>query len=121
MQIVTALALGIVIQAVLRALLTYHYNMVTARLTQGRIVPDLREQLYARLQRLGFRFFDVHGSSSIFNRVTGDAQNTRLFIDGVLLQGMNMALTLAASRVHVADPPRPDDCLPVPSLPHFGG
>ena len=83
-------------QAVLRAALTYAYNMITARLTQGEIVPELRAQLYAKLQRLSFRFFDVHGSNSIFNRVTGDVQNTRLFVDGVLLQGVNMMLTLAA-------------------------
>jgi ATP-binding cassette subfamily B protein len=70
--------------------------MVTARLTQGKIVPDLRDRLYDRLQRLSFRFFDAHGSSSIFNRVTGDVQNTRLFVDGVVLQGLNMLLTLAA-------------------------
>jgi ATP-binding cassette, subfamily B, bacterial len=96
LQIVTALALAIVAQAGLRAILTYWYNVATARLTQGEIVPDLRDQLYARLQRLSFHFFDVHGSSSIFNRVTGDVQNTRLFVDGVLLQGLNMLLTLGA-------------------------
>ena len=95
LQIVTALALAIVAQAVLRAVLTYVYNMTTARLTQGEIVPALRQQLYAKLQRLSFSFFDVHGSNSIFNRVTGDVQNTRLFVDGVLLQGVNMLLTLA--------------------------
>jgi ATP-binding cassette subfamily B protein len=94
LQIVTALAAGIVVQAGLRAVLTYWYNLTTARLTQAEIVPDLRDRLYARLQRLSFRFFDVHGSSSIFNRVTGDVQNTRLFVDGVLLQGLNMILTL---------------------------
>ena len=99
LQIVTALSLAIVAQALLRAVLTYSYNMVTARLTQGEIVPDLRAQVYAKLQRLSFSFFDVHGSNSIFNRVTGDVQNTRLFVDGVLLQGMNMALTLAAYAV----------------------
>ncbi len=99
LQIVTALSLAIVAQAVLRALLTYAYNMVTARLTQGEIVPDLRAQVYAKLQRLSFSFFDVHGSNSIFNRVTGDVQNTRLFVDGVLLQGMNMVLTLVAYAV----------------------
>jgi ABC-type multidrug transport system fused ATPase/permease subunit len=93
--IVTALAAAIVVQALLRAVLTYQYNMVTVRLTQGKIVPDLRARLYAKLQRLSFRFFDVHGSSSIFNRVTGDVQNTRLFVDGVVLQGVNMVLTLA--------------------------
>ncbi len=95
LEIVTVLSGAIVAQAVLRAALTYHYNMVTARLTQGKIVPDLRDRLYAKLQGLSFRFFDRHGSSSIFNRVTGDVQNTRLFVDGVVLQGINMVLTLA--------------------------
>jgi ATP-binding cassette, subfamily B, bacterial len=96
LNIVTALSLAIVAQALLRAVLTYKYNLATARLMQGEIVPELRDQLYARLQRLSFHFFDVHGSSSIFNRVTGDVQNTRLFVDGVLLQGLNMLLTLGA-------------------------
>ena len=96
LDIVTALSGGIVLQALLRAWLTYAYNMITARLTQGKIVPELRDRLYARLQLLSFRFFDVHGSSSIFNRVTGDVQNTRLFVDGVVLQGLNMVLTLVA-------------------------
>ena len=95
-QIVTALSGAIVVQALVRAWLTYEYNMITARLTQGKIVPGLRDRLYARLQQLSFRFFDVHGSSSIFNRVTGDVQNTRLFVDGVVLQGLNMILTLGA-------------------------
>ena len=94
LQIVTVLSGAIVVQALLRAVLTYQYNMTTAKLTQGKIVPDLRDRVYAKLQRLSFRFFDVHGSSSIFNRVTGDVQNTRLFIDGVVLQGINMVLTL---------------------------
>ena len=96
LRIVTVLALAIVAQALLRAALTYAYNMITARLTQGEIVPALRAQLYGKLQRLSFSFFDLHGSNSIFNRVTGDVQNTRLFVDGVLLQGLNMVLTLAA-------------------------
>jgi len=96
LKIVTILSAAIVALALIRALLTYQYNMSTARLTQGKIVPDLRDRVYARLQRLSFRFFDAHGSSSIFNRVTGDVQNTRLFVDGVVLQGINMLLTLGA-------------------------
>lgn len=94
LRIAGALSLAILAQALLRAWLTYTYNMVTARLTQGEIVPELRSQLYAKLQRLSFSFFDQHGSNSIFNRVTGDVQNTRLFVDGVLLQGLNLILTL---------------------------
>jgi ATP-binding cassette subfamily B protein len=96
LKTVTTIAVTIMVLATVRAVLTYNYNMITARLTQGEIVPTLRAQLYAKLQRLSFSFFDVHGSNSIFNRVTGDVQNTRLFVDGVLLQGVNMILTLAA-------------------------
>jgi ATP-binding cassette subfamily B protein len=107
LQVVILMAAAIVVQALLRAVLTYYYNMTTARLTQGKIVPDLRDRVYDKLQRLSFRFFDVHGSSSIFNRVTGDVQNTRLFVDGVVLQGVNMVLTLAVYlvfmwRIHAA-------------------
>jgi len=94
LRIVTLLALAIMGLAILRAAFTYAYNMVTARLSQGEIVPALRARLYAKLQRLSFSFFDQHGSNSIFNRVTGDVQNTRLFVDGVLLQGVNLILTL---------------------------
>lgn len=96
LRVVTVISLLIIGQAVVRAWLAYQYNMVTARLTQGKIVPDLRNRLYTRLQQLSFRFFDLHGSSSVFNRVTGDVQNTRLFVDGVVLQGINMLLTLGA-------------------------
>jgi ATP-binding cassette, subfamily B, bacterial len=96
LDVVLALSVAIMAQASLRAVLTYRYNMVTARLTQGKIVPDMRDKLYAKLQRLSFRFFEVNGSSSIFNRLTGDVQNTRLFVDGVVLQGINMLITLAA-------------------------
>lgn len=107
LRIVTLLSVCIMAQALVRAWLTYEYNMVTARLTQGKLVPALRDQIYAKLQRLSFRFFDAHGSSSIFNRVTGDVQNTRLFVDGVVLQGLNMALTLGVYlvfmwRIHAA-------------------
>ncbi len=96
LRIVVLLASAIVVLGVLRAALTYFYNMITARLSQGEIVPALRARIYAKLQRLSFSFFDQHGSNSIFNRVTGDVQNTRLFVDGVLLQGINLVLTLAA-------------------------
>jgi ATP-binding cassette subfamily B protein len=99
LRIVTVLSLGIIAQAVLNSGLAYGYSTVTARLTQGKIVPHLRERLYEKLQHLSFGFFDAHGSNSIFNRVTTDAQNTRLFVDGVILQGITTALTLAAYAV----------------------
>src|SRR5258708_7913590 len=67
LRLIGVLAAAIAVQALLRATLTYTYNMVSPRLTQGEIVPLLRSRLYARLQHLSFSFFDEHGSHSIFN------------------------------------------------------
>jgi len=80
--------------ALLRVVLTFLYQAQVGELVQGRIVVDLRAQVYDKLQRLSFRFFDENASGSIINRVTRDVQATRLFIDGVLLPGIIMALSL---------------------------
>jgi ATP-binding cassette subfamily B protein len=57
--------------------------------------------VFDKLQRLSFRFFDENASGSIFNRVTGDVQSVRSFVDGVLLQGAIMLLSLAAYLVYM--------------------
>jgi ATP-binding cassette subfamily B protein len=80
--------------ALLRAVLNYSYSMSVAHLVQAKIVVDLREQIFKKLQQLSFRFFDRHTSGSIINRVTGDVQAVRLFIDGVFLQSIIMLLSL---------------------------
>jgi ATP-binding cassette subfamily B protein len=59
-----------------------------------KLVPELRTGVFDKLQRLSFRFFDQNASGSIFNRVTGDVQSVRSFVDGVLLQGAIMLLSL---------------------------
>jgi len=85
---------GVLALALLRATLEFLAAVQTAQLIQGRIVVDLRAQVYDKLQRLSYKFFDAHASSSIINRVTSDVQSTRLFIDTVLLQGAIMLLSL---------------------------
>src|SRR6266498_3780218 len=47
-----------------------------------------------KLQRLSYRFFDENATGSIVNRVTGDVQSLRSFVDGVLLQGLIMLISL---------------------------
>ena len=86
MGVVTLLAGGILAIALLRAFLDYNYQLSLARVVQGEIVVDLRGAVYDRLQRLSFRFFDHHASGSIINRVTGDVQSVRSFVDMVLIQ-----------------------------------
>ena len=85
----------ILLLALVRAVLNYAYQVAAAHLVHAEIVLDLRERVYDKLQSLSFRFFDANASGSIINRVTGDVQSLRLFIDGVIIQGVIMILSLA--------------------------
>ncbi len=87
--------------SLLRGVLNYVYGIAVARLIQQEIVVHLRAQVYDKLQRLSFRFFDANASGTIINRVTGDVQNVRLFVDGVIIQGVIMALSLAVYLVYM--------------------
>jgi ATP-binding cassette subfamily B protein len=80
--------------AVTHALLRYRAAVTLARLTQ-RIVLQLRVDVYDKLQRLSFRFFDGNPSGSIINRVAGDVQSVRMFVDGVIIQVLTVFLSLA--------------------------
>ncbi|MEI6788315.1 MAG: ABC transporter ATP-binding protein [bacterium] len=95
MTILGVVVVALLLFALARALLNFAYNVEVTRLLQVDIVASLRGQVYAKLQRLSFRFFDDNASGSIINRVTGDIQATRMFIDGVIIQGLIMILSLA--------------------------
>lgn len=93
-----ALILGL---ASLRALVAYAYAVAVGRLLHLKFVPELRTRVFEKLQRLSFRFFDEHASGSIINRVTGDVQSVRSFVDGVVLQGAIMLLSLGVYLVYM--------------------
>jgi ATP-binding cassette subfamily B protein len=93
--VIALIALSLLALAVIRGFLNYLYGVSAAKLIQAGIVVDLRSEIYAKLQRLTFRFFDANMSGSIINRVTGDVQSVRMFIDGVLIQSVIMCLSLA--------------------------
>ncbi|MEA2699962.1 MAG: ATP-binding cassette, subfamily bacterial [Myxococcales bacterium] len=78
----------------LRALFNFHYAVGVNRLVQGEIVPELRARVYAKMQRLSFRFFDANASGALLNRTTSDVQAVRSFVDGVLIQSLIMLLSL---------------------------
>ncbi|HEX4355747.1 MAG TPA: ABC transporter ATP-binding protein, partial [Polyangiales bacterium] len=54
-------------------------------------------RVYEKLHTLNFRFFDEQSSGSLLNRITGDVQNLRSFIDTVLIQSAVVALALAVN------------------------
>lgn len=95
MKVLCVIAVANVAFAVVRYFLTYRYSITIVRLLQQGIVVELRSKIYEKMQRLSFRFFDSRTSGTLINRVTGDVQSVRLFIDGVIIQGVVILISLA--------------------------
>ena len=103
-RLLIAVVAAALLLATLRARVVYGTALATGRLIHVDLVPALRARVFDKLLRLGFGFFRRNASGSIINRVTGDVQSLRSFIDGVLLQGALLLFTLAvyvAYMVHV--------------------
>ncbi|WP_437897348.1 ABC transporter ATP-binding protein [Sorangium sp. So ce124] len=94
MRAVLSIGAAILAMAAARAVINYGYALSVGHLVHMEIVPDLRARVYDKLQRLSFRFFDANKSGSLINRVTGDVQLVRSFVDGVLLPSVIMVLSL---------------------------
>src|SRR6185369_5869571 len=92
----------ILLLALCRAFLNYTYAVSVNRLVQQKLVVDLRAEVYDKLQRLSFRFFDANNTSSIITRVTSDVQSVRMFVDQVLIQSVIMAISLTVYVVYMA-------------------
>ena len=92
---------AVLLLAVVRGVLNYFYGLCVVRLVEGEIVVHLRNELYAKMQRMDFRFFDSNASSSIINRITGDVQAVKLVLDGVIVPAAIMLLSLSVYIVYM--------------------
>jgi ABC-type multidrug transport system fused ATPase/permease subunit len=87
--------------AILRAVMNYLYTISINRLVQQKLVVDLRGEVYDKLQRLSFRFFDANTTGSIITRVTGDVQAVRMFVDQVMIQSVIMVVSLTLYTIYM--------------------
>lgn len=101
MTLMATIAGTALLLAAMRFGLGYLSAVWFSQLLQGRLVVDLRSACYDKLQRLSFRFFDANTSSSLINRISGDIQNVRLFVDGVLLQIIILTVSVCASLAYM--------------------
>lgn len=101
MQLLWGIAAAMVLLGLVRLGLAYLGGVWQGELLQGSLVRDLRARCYDKLQRLSFRFFDSNTSSSLINRVGGDVQGTRLFVDGVVFQVVLLIVSIAASLAYM--------------------
>jgi ATP-binding cassette subfamily B protein len=96
---VLALLAGAIVLAVLvRWALTYMRRLIAGRVSLG-IEYDLRERLYAQLQRLELGFFDHQQTGQLMSRATVDLQAVRFFLGYGLVFILQSALTLALAGV----------------------
>jgi ATP-binding cassette, subfamily B, bacterial len=97
------LVAGIILAlAICRAVLNYAYAVSINKLVQQKLVVDMRAEVYDKLQRLSFRFFDANTTGSIITRVTSDVQAVRMFVDQVLMQSVIMVISLTVYVVYMA-------------------
>jgi ABC-type multidrug transport system fused ATPase/permease subunit len=101
-SVLLVLAGLILVLALARALLNYAYALSLNHLVQLKLVVDLRGEVYEKLQRLSFRFFDANSTGSIITRVTGDVQSVRMFVDQVLMQSVIMGISLTVYVAYMA-------------------
>lgn len=93
MGVLAAIAATVAVFALLQSSLRFYDAVTMARLVQS-IVIRLRSDVYAKLGSLSFRFFQNNQSSAIINRVAGDVQAMRMFVDGVVIEVLGVAITL---------------------------
>jgi len=99
-QVVVAIAAAVMASGLLTAMLRYFAAIAAAKLTQ-RVLLKLRSDVYAKLQRLNFRFYDSGESSSIINRAAGDVSSVRSFVDGVIIKVLSVLLTLVVYLIYM--------------------
>jgi ABC-type multidrug transport system fused ATPase/permease subunit len=84
----------LVVFSVATAVLKYATSAAGTRASQS-LLTRLRAEVYDKLQRMSFPYFDKTDSSSLINRASSDVLAVKSFVDGVLLKLLSVALSLA--------------------------
>ncbi|WEK55888.1 MAG: ABC transporter ATP-binding protein [Candidatus Cohnella colombiensis] len=77
---ISALALFIIVRAPIEYLRQYY-----AQLTTSRILYDLRNRLYAHIQKLSLKYYHNHKSGEIISRMINDAEQTKNIVETGLM------------------------------------
>ena len=69
---------GLVVAAMLRGLFTFLQGYLAERASQG-VAYDLRNDLFAKIERLGFAYYDRIETGQLVTRLTSDVEQIRTF------------------------------------------
>ncbi|WP_308635976.1 ABC transporter ATP-binding protein [Paenibacillus silvisoli] len=79
-----AVGLAFILFVIVRYPIEY-YRQYFAQLTTSRVLFDLRNKLYAHLQRLSIRFYQNRKSGEIISRMMNDAEQTKSLVETGLM------------------------------------
>ncbi|HEY9900552.1 MAG TPA: ABC transporter ATP-binding protein [Pantanalinema sp.] len=89
---------GMVGFAVIRAAFSFLQDYLSERASQG-VAYRLREDLFEKIQRLSFSYYDRTETGQLLTRLTSDVEQVRSFAGAGILQLANAGLMLVASVV----------------------
>src|SRR4051794_1742627 len=92
-HVVLVAVAGLVAVAVGRGLFNFLQGYLAERASQG-VAFDLREGLFARIQRLSFSYYDQAQTGQLLTRLTNDVEQVRTFVGGGVVQLASSAAML---------------------------
>jgi ATP-binding cassette subfamily B protein len=97
-QYIVTLAVVVVVIALIRAAFAFVQAFMAEKTSQG-LAFDFRNELFAKLQRLSFSYYDQTQTGQIMIRATDDVEKVRLFIAQGLVLSVQSALLLVGTLI----------------------
>jgi ATP-binding cassette subfamily B multidrug efflux pump len=95
-QALVAAMLAIVVFSVIRAVFAFGQQYNAERVSQN-VAFDLRNELFAKIQRLSFSYHDRNQTGQLMIRATDDVEKVRLFIGQGLVIALQSVVLLVAT------------------------
>jgi ATP-binding cassette subfamily B protein len=90
---------GLIGIAIVRGLFNFLQGFLAERASQG-VAFDLREGLFARIQKLSFSYYDQAQTGQLLTLLTNDVEQVRTFVGtGVVQMGASLAMLLGCAVV----------------------
>ena len=98
MRAIVAAVVGLVLVAALRGLFSFAQGYLAERASQG-VAYELRDALFAKLQRLSFSYYDGQQTGQLLTRLTSDVEQIRTFAGSGLVQIISAVTMLLGTAI----------------------
>ena len=85
--------LSLVVLYIVAIIATFLQNFLMVGVTQG-VQKTIRDEMFAKMQRLPIRYFDTNTAGNIMSRYTSDIDTLRMMISQSIPQAVNSIVTL---------------------------